>query len=45
MNVVHLEWTTNPDLPWAVENDVGVVIAQFQCEADAELFAAAKHMS
>jgi hypothetical protein len=42
MKAVHLEWTTNPALPWAVENDEGVVIAQFESEADAELFVAAK---
>lgn len=42
MKAVYLEWTTNPSLPWAVENDLGVVIAQFESESDAELFAAAK---
>lgn len=42
MKAVHLEWTTNPALPWAVENDESVVIAQFESEADAELFAATK---
>lgn len=42
MRAVHLEWTTNPALPWAVENDEGVVIAQFESGTDAELFIAAK---
>jgi hypothetical protein len=45
MKAVHLEWSANPALPWAVENDEGKFIAQFECEADAELFAAAKRNS
>lgn len=42
MKATHLQWTTNPMLPWGVENDDGVMIAQFENGADADLFIAAK---